>query len=288
MAAAGALAPWTCGEATWRSERWHGGIWRRDAGSGSAPDAGARDAGERDTGPPSFVLLLVHDVSRPYPGEAMLRDRLIAAGHRVEARHVLDVPIGLARAAAAIVVAEGPRFANDFLVLAALPVPILAFDTDVYEMLGLSGPTAESDFGLIATTAATMENPGHPLAAGLAGEVALTRTPRPLGWSAVTVAQVVATVRVAPPTDAAPVADQKFVRELADADAGAGGDVYAGDPLMRAFYFAYPAGARVSGLPMPAARVALGIAGRLWADATSDAWRLFDAAVAWAIANPRV
>src|SRR6185295_4981879 len=132
-------------------------------------------------------------------------------------------------------------------------IPVLCFENKLFHTMGMVG--AESNEGTsTGQTSLNIVFPGHPLAAGLTGTVAVSNS-LTMTWGA-------------------PNANAVTVARLAGSASKAG-------------IFAYDKGAEMPGLAAPARRI-----GWYFEDLTAggtlpNGWTLFDAAVRWATGTPK-
>lgn len=129
--------------------------------------------------------------------------------------------------------------------------PVLSLASNLFDDLDLTGRVRDNDYGNLAGQQnIDILSPGHPLAAGLSGSVAVYTEPRQVGWGV-------------PAEDAIEIASLP------------------GDGS-RSSFFAYAAGATlVSGAEAPEKRLGLFLDNTT--QVTEEALTLFDAAVDWAI-----
>jgi hypothetical protein len=206
------------------------------------------------------ALLLVgpDDTKEEAPADALraseesLKARLERLGFEVKVADARTLLPERARGAALLVLSSSvssnllqPWFAD-------LPVPLMVLESTGFEQLGLTGSRWRRDVGPVPpVTEIVIENPGHPLAAGLTGSVRVLSVPLNLRWAA-------------PPASASLIA------------------TYAGAPEPAALMFAYERGALTVAGTAPARRVGLFLGnGRVIRALTEQGWRLFDAAVLW-------
>ena len=129
--------------------------------------------------------------------------------------------------------------------------PVVTWEREIFDDLGLTGPTAGTDFGTAASqTQVAITNAGHPLAGGLSGTVNVNGMSSDFGWGL-------------PGTSSLKIA------------------TVAGD-VNKALVFGYEAGAALTGLTAPSRRVGLFMTDDTTDKFNSNGWKLFDAAVNWA------
>jgi hypothetical protein len=225
-----------------------------DAAVPDAPapaDAAADAPGSPPERAASTAFLVVGDLP-PSASDATIHRRLMGYGLDV----VLvddDVLAGVDLGGASVIVVSKTARANTVRGrFRTLPRPVVLSESLLYDDMGMvNGAVAGSRGVSTNATTITVEAAAGPLAAGLAGAVAVTTQPLDMTWG------------------------------VPNADAIRVGAV-AGEPDHLAL-FAYEAGARMPQLTAPARRVGLflseGSADRL----TPAGWALFDAAVRWAL-----
>jgi hypothetical protein len=192
-------------------------------------------------------------------GPASVADRAVARrlevlGYRVTLTAASASTQAEAEGAAVVLVSATARLERLRWPLASAPTPIVTWHVGSLPALGLTGAVAGSDFGTSApTTELAIADPAHPLAARLAGRFALTEAPLALSWGL-------------------PASSAVWVASPAE-------------DTNRSAAFAYEAGAEMARGRAAARRVALPFAADAPAQLTAAGWRLFDAAVAWAVSR---
>ncbi|RMG29589.1 MAG: T9SS C-terminal target domain-containing protein, partial [Bacteroidetes bacterium] len=133
-----------------------------------------------------------------------------------------------------------------------VPVPVMSWEAYVFDDLGLTGPDLNIDYQFIDfQTSIEIQDPAHPMAAGLSGLVPVTDVFTTMAWGRPNEhAELVASVP--------------------------------GDSSM-AFLFGYETGAQMFGRLAPARRVGFFSQNVTTAALNNNGWQLFDAAVKWAI-----
>lgn len=224
-----------------------------------------------DVGPPQAqvgsreaLLLIGPDDTKEEPAppeglrgsEERLKARLERLGFQVTVVDGGALTPEMARLAALLVFS--PSVSSNLLEpwIAELPVPLLVLESTGLEQLGLTGRRWKRDIGPAPPqTEVVIENPAHPLAAGLTGTVRVLAWPLNLRWAA-------------PPAGANLVAS------------------YPGAPAQAGLLFGYERGAPTALGVAPARRVGLFLGnGRVIRALTEQGWRLFDAAVQWCAGN---
>jgi hypothetical protein len=184
--------------------------------------------------------------------EERLKVRLERLGFQVVVAAASSLTPERAREAALLVFS--PSVSSNLLepAISELPVPLLVLESTGFEQLGLTGRRWRRDVGTAPPlTEVVIEDPAHPLAAGLVGTVRVLAWPLNLRWAA-------------PPPGASLVAS------------------YPGAPDQAGLLFGYERGANTATGPAPARRVGLFLGnGRVIRALTEQGWRLFDAAALW-------
>ena len=196
------------------------------------------------------VLVVVAAPGSPTAGDQALVTRLAGLGftatladdHRVRPADAADH--------AFVLVAESSKpWLAAVRSLGSAGVPMLVARSQLYDDYGLTRPKAGTGYGTRQASSHDVVDPGHPLAAGLAGTVVMQEAGLPMSWGL--------------PTDSATTVARLGARPTVFA-------VAAGDPLH-------------SGEPAPACRVAFPASDAGVVTFTAAAWDMFDAAVAWLV-----
>jgi hypothetical protein len=189
--------------------------------------------------------------------EQRLKARLERLGFQVSVVDAIGLTPERARAAALLVLSSSVSSNNLAAWFSELPVPMIVLESTGFEHLGLTGSRWRKDIGPTqgGLTEVAIENPSHPLAAGLSGTVRVLSGPTGLRWAA-------------PPPGANLIA------------------TYPGGPGQSALMFSYERGAATAAGTAPARRVGLFLGnGRVIRLLTEQGWRLFDAAALWCASN---
>jgi hypothetical protein len=128
------------------------------------------------------------------------------------------------------------------------PAPTVVMEPNLYDDMKLTGAVSNTDLGEIDGLSELEVLPGHPLAAGLSGRVAVVSSPQRFGWGK-------------------PGAEAITAAKIVGRDASA--------------IFAYEGGANMVGTRASAPRVGFFSEGNAPAAFTPDGLALFDAAVSW-------
>ena len=184
-------------------------------------------------------------------GDAAVKTRLEGRGYAVVPVAASSATSGSASGMDLVVISStvssgsvGTKFRN-------VAVPVLTWEGWLFDDLGMTGPTVDTDYGLAAgRTQLAIATPSHSMAAGLSGTVTVASSAADFMWGA-------------------PNGNALVIATLAG-DAG------------RAAIFGYEAGAAMPGLTAPARRVGLFLMDATPTVLNANGWALFDAAVAWA------
>jgi Big-like domain-containing protein/IPT/TIG domain-containing protein/carboxypeptidase family protein/beta-propeller repeat-containing protein len=151
-----------------------------------------------------------------------------------------------------VVISSTVNAANVVNKLRNIVVPVIDWEFDILDDMGMTGLVSGTDFGASSSTQTQLAiaDPAHPLAAGLSGTQTVVTTATTFTWGK-------------PNTNAARVA-------ALTTDA------------TRFAIFGYDAGATMPGLDAPSRRIALFLTDTTAASLNSNGGALFDAAVRWA------
>jgi hypothetical protein len=218
-----------------------------------APDLGPPP----DTAPPAPKnALLVVGTLKPLLGDDLkLRMRLEGKGLVVKLAG--DSEPGTAAMGFDLVVVSGSSVANMVAgKYQGVAIPVVCLEPAITGPMKLTanGPNGS---GTTATTQIVITNPMHPIAAGLSGTVTvmtMTSMMSQLSW-------------------ATPAATATQIATLVNAPT-------------RATVYAYEKGTMMVGAVAPARRVGLFVHVEVPSRLTEDGWKIFDAAVDWALAPP--
>jgi hypothetical protein len=234
------------------------GFFFEDATAGAAlPNGWALfDAAVRwAVAPPKPPVLLVVGNLKLGPGDEAVQKRLELLGYPVVLRRDTGAATSDAAGKSLVIVSSTVNSRHVHSKFKTVAVPVLTWESALGRFMGMTGDRSGVDYGIRRDQMSiSIVNPGHPLAGGLAGTVAVVTSPQTLSWGV-------------PNGQAAVVA-------ILSGDAG------------KSVLYGYEAGSAMIGLTAPARRV-----GFFLEDVTSGSWSasgqtLFDAAVAWATALP--
>jgi hypothetical protein len=121
------------------------------------------------------------------PGDTAVRERLERLAGPVSVRTALDVTAADARGRALVAVSSTSHARELAGVLRDVPVPLVTWEPRLYPDLGLTtGGVHQVDWATAkGQTHVVVVAPGHPLAAGLTGRVAVSSQPGQFSWGRV-------------------------------------------------------------------------------------------------------
>ena len=190
-------------------------------------------------------------------GDNAIKTRLQNLGYTVTVKAAgstssTAIQTGDADGKALIVISSTVTPANVGTKFRNVPVPIVDWEFDLLDDLGMTGTTSGTDFGATTTTQTQLSivNPTHPMAANLSGTVAVITTASTFTWGK-------------PNANAAKIATLTI-------------------DATKAVIFGYDNGTTMPGLDAPARRVGLFMTDTTAASLTASGGALFDAAIKWA------
>jgi hypothetical protein len=203
--------------------------------------------------PSRTALLVVANAAALNAGDSAVLARLQspALGYSVTVKSASSAAAGDAGGKDIVLISSSVSAVNVGGKFKAVTVPVVTWENAIYDDMALTGPTATTDYGTASSSSLVISNPGHPLAAGLSGnlEVFASAAPMPYGL---------------PLASAISLAPQ-------------------GTSNSKKVYFAYEKNAGLyNNFTVGARRVGLFFTDT--ATPTADGWKLFDAAVTWAAA----
>jgi hypothetical protein len=194
------------------------------------------------------VLMVVSDATNPASQDVVVRDQLLGAGYTVDVVDDASASAADAVGASFVLVASSVNanaVGTDFR---DVPVPVWVAKPFLFDDMGMTGTSNNTDYGTTKASTITIVDPAHPLAAGLSGDVTVTSGNRSISFGI-------------------PGADADVVATVAGAPA----------------IFAYQAGAQlVDGTSAAGCRLHFPIFQTAVLVYTTDAWNLFDGAAAYA------
>jgi hypothetical protein len=206
--------------------------------------------------PAPGMLLVVGTVSVPNlnVSDTAIQARLQAAGYDVRVVADSASTTADANAKVLVIISSTITSGNVSTKFRNVTVPVIDWEHAVEDDFGMTGNASTDHNTIGGQTDLEIINSSHPLAAGLSGTVTITSIPETFTWglpvdTAIKIAQI------------------------------------PGDPTKYPF-FAYETGALMfGGFAAPARRVLLPMGDTTFENLTADGLKLFDAAVAWALAG---
>jgi hypothetical protein len=197
-------------------------------------------------------VLLVVGAAPLTAGDNIIRDRLRSLGYSAVIVEAASATVDDANGADFGFISRTTRAADFNAAFRDLPVPLMVPEYGLFSFLGMTGPTLDTDWGALTltTTDLIINDPSHPLAAGLAGTVTVMTPGQGLYGFGV------------------PAAGAVTVATLVGEDG-------------RYSIFGYEHGAAMVGLAAPARRVGWFVDKDAASRLTASGWALFDAAVKW-------
>jgi hypothetical protein len=186
---------------------------------------------------------------KPDPSEETIGARLERMGFEVRIRASgppFDPEI---RSSALLAISSSVRNPGIEEALRHLPVPILVWASNLFDELAMTERSREAQGSDAMTDHLVIKTPGHPLAAGLEGEVVVSKHKHHVRWGA-------------------PSPFAHWVATFPD------------EPT-RALVFGYDRGAPMVGMEAPARRVGLFLSDWVIPDLSPAGWQLVEAAIRW-------
>ncbi|MEW5977242.1 MAG: DNRLRE domain-containing protein [Acidobacteriota bacterium] len=218
---------------------------------------GSREAG---SGRPQLLIettsakaaLLIGGSNSPSSSDSAVQSRLQALGYTVTYRRDNSSATSNADGKTVVLISASvsPGLVNTKF--RHVPIPVINWEADVFDDLGMTGTAAGTDFGTATgQTQININMPSHPMAAGLSGLNTVVNASSSFSWAK-------------PNGHAATIA-------ALSADA------------MKSLLFAYDGAVPMPGLNAPSRRVGLFLSDTTASSLNSNGWALFDAAVKWAV-----
>ncbi|MDQ5823423.1 MAG: DUF6443 domain-containing protein, partial [Chloroflexota bacterium] len=203
---------------------------------------------------PKSALLVVGNAGSLTTGETTIKNRLLTQGFVVSIRDDDSLDKRHAQGKSVVLVSSSVTPASVDTRLTYMEVPVLAWDAQLFDELGIS-PAGMTDVGFAASqTQVSISNASHAMAAGLSGTVTVSSSAGNMAWGKVNAnAQKVATLT---------------------------------SDSTKAVIFGYEKGAAMHGLVARARRVGFFMSDNTASTLTANGLALFDAAVNWAIGTP--
>lgn len=200
------------------------------------------------------VLLVVGDPGAVGTSDALMIERLNLLGYNVIVADDTGIKATAAQGKALVMISASVSPGKVGSVFTAVLVPVINWQSRLFDDLGMTGPVLGLDYGETASTdnrtTILVNAPSHPLAAGLSGAVTVFDPPSRFMWGM-------------PNSNAALVATLE------------------NDPAKFAV-FGYETGTAMVSGSAPARRVGLFLYGSTGSTLTASGWAIVDAAVRWA------
>ena len=204
----------------------------------------------RTVPPPPGDALLVIGPSTIGLADGVVRDSAIALGIPVVVKTASATSAADASGKSVVLISSTVSPANIGAKFRDVPVGVVVWEAAVFDDMGMTGNRSSVDLGTISSqTSLNVVAPGHPLAAGLSGLIAVTSNSNMLSWGRPSGNSVIATL--------------------------------AGSPAKSAI-FAYEAGQPMAGLVAPGRRVGFFLHDTTAAKLSGNGGALLRAAIAWA------
>lgn len=131
---------------------------------------------------PAAVLMVVSNPAALTSGDTAVRDRLVAAGYAVNTVDDSAVTAGDAAGAAFVYISSSVNSGAVGSKFVSAPQPVWVAKPWLLDNMKMTGTAAGPDYGSHKSTTVTVAAAGHPLAAGLAGDVVLTSSSRRMSY----------------------------------------------------------------------------------------------------------
>lgn len=203
------------------------------------------------TGP----TLLVTDSLTLGPGDTAIKDRLISLGYSVTVKVAGDATSGDADGMVVVLVSSTAPPLDVGAKFLGVTTPVMTWQSSIYDDMKMTGTLQNTDYGTAPYfTELVIEDPLHPMAAGLSGIVTVTSGLQTFSWGE-------------------PANSVWLVATL--------GVNWQGVNIDKAGIFGYEQGVAMVGMNAPARRLGMFMTNNTAASFTTDGWKLFDAALAW-------
>ncbi|WP_244120591.1 hypothetical protein [Burkholderia gladioli] len=132
---------------------------------------------------PKHVLLVVRLEGKSLPVDQKIQEHLTARGYQVTLQSQYD-PVDASKTADLIIISSTVRSRDLLGAYRNVPVPVLTWESDVLDDLGMTGKHASIDFGKEEKSRYVwLVNAPHPMASGLAaGVVNVYEKTAPMNW----------------------------------------------------------------------------------------------------------
>ena len=224
---------------------------RDDSGQIKSTDPIMITVGQRDM--TSKALFVVGDTLLN-AGDGKVKERLALLGFELQVAEDELVSAEQADGMELVLISSTVNPTRVRNTLTNVAVPIISWENRLFDDLGMTGNKSNIDVGRTSGTMIQIVNDSHPLAAGLSGQVEVHNKIFDMNWAATN-------------DQAIRIASVPGNEE-------------------QSLIFAYESGSMMMTIPATARRVGLFFYDGSGPLLTDDGWRLFDAAVDWAIAAP--
>src|SRR6185295_3410247 len=228
--------------------------YRQDAGDALIRLCWQPPGGAVDLVPADVLFspaLLVTGSSVLGPGDQAVKAHLESLGFAVTTRAAVASFARDARGKALVAISSTVSPSNVNAKFRASIAPVITWESDLFDDLGLTGARPGTDFGRIGgQTRAFVSDPSSPLAAGLSGNVTIASVPSPFSWGR-------------------PKSSAKIVLQSVGA-------------ARRPLVFTYERGGSLFGFTAPSRRVGYFLGDATAASWTADGAALFEVAALWA------
>ncbi|MFN4255274.1 MAG: hypothetical protein ACK4Q5_09735 [Saprospiraceae bacterium] len=185
-----------------------------------------------------------------------IKNRLVALGLTVTVKSDYSVKTSDATDKGIVVISPSVNSGDVNTKFRNVTVPVLVSEQFLFDDMKMTGTTSNTDFGTKCESKLSIVTTSHPIAGSLTGTVTIAGCSSELGWGK-------------------PGAAATIVANIAN-NTG------------KSAIFAYEAGANMVGLTAPARRVGFYFRDGSCCSVTSNAWKLFDNSVKWAMNCPNL
>ncbi|HEX8475577.1 MAG TPA: multicopper oxidase domain-containing protein [Pyrinomonadaceae bacterium] len=221
------------------------------AGASSlAAAAGATSSALAVVQSPADAALLVVGSTTLNGGDSAIKLRLETLGYAVTLKDAVSAATADATGKAVVYISETCNSEHVLTKFRDVTVPVVVAEAALFDDMAMTGSTSTVDWAnTMSQTNLVINDPTHPLAAGLKGEVTVTNSPQHFAWGR-------------------PSAGAERVARLRNQPEQFG-------------VFGYERGASMISLDAPARRVGIFLFGDTPPALNNDGWALFDAAINW-------
>jgi len=200
----------------------------------------------------SFTVLFVTGSPTLNAGDAAVQTRLQGLGYTVIVKDHVAATTADATGKSIVLISATVSAGNVGTKFRDVAVPVLLWETALYDDMGMTGTAVGPDYGTSTTTTEiVINNPSHPLAAGLTGTQTIFPTVQGLSYGT-------------------PASTGAIVALM-------------GTSTTKAVLFAYNTNATMVSQTAPARRVGFFFNNDSAASMNATGWQLFDAAITWSV-----